>query len=467
VRLVAFTPDGSRAILTYGGCIQVWDVESGQERPAFGCPGVDSPTRQALALGPEGRTLLTGSTQGTLQLWNLATGDELLRLMGHTAGVSNLVYAADGRAAISVASDGSVRLWDLHSGAELVQVEGASASAELISPAFLPDGRTVLAAMRDPALGAADSRLAVVDSETGQIARVFDGQVGPVSTLAVTPDGRLALSGGEDGSVIVWDVVAGQIARQLAGHQGPVRVVTISPDGQVGYSASGSNPALDALDDEVIRWDLESGQELARWTLGADETRAMALGPDGGLLVGGANSLMLLDAETGVEVRRFPVGTDESGAIVVNAVAFSPDGSTALTALSNALLTLWDVSTGTPLRSFAGHTDAVLSVAFSPDGRLALSGSADQTVILWNVASGQPMRRYMGHADRVSGVAFSPDGGRAASTSWDHTLRIWSISDDLRALIDWAYSNRHVRTLTPEERRLYGAEPVNLGDVRP
>ena len=106
-------------------------------------------------------------------------------------------------------------------------------------------------------------------------------------------------------------------------------------------------------------------------------------------------------------------------------------------------------------------------MAFSPDDRLALSGAADQTVILWDVASGQPLRRYVGHADRVSGVAFSPDGGRAASTGWDTTLRLWTITDDLPALIDWTYSNRHVRTLTPEERRLYGAEAVNLGDVRP
>ena len=307
VRQVAFTPDGGNAILVYGGCIQAWDVASGQDYPVFACQGADSPGVRALALSPDGATLLTGTTQGTLQVWDLASGMEVLRLMGHSAGIGSLRYSADGRAAISAASDGSVRLWDLHSGAEVVRAEGPSGTAELVSPVFLPDGQGVLAGTRD----APGSSLALYDAASGRIIQTFEGQAGAVSALAITADGRLALSGGEDGSLVVWDVASGQIVRRLAGHAGPVRAVAIGPDGHSAYSAAGGSAAPNVTENVIARWDLDTGQMVARWSLGEDEIRSMALGPDGRLLVGGTNSLVLLDAQSGAVIRRFLVGADE------------------------------------------------------------------------------------------------------------------------------------------------------------
>ncbi|MXZ00739.1 hypothetical protein F4Y93_08855 [Candidatus Poribacteria bacterium] len=47
---------------------------------------------------------------------------------------------------------------------------------------------------------------------------------------------------------------------------------------------------------------------------------------------------------------------------------------------------LWDVSTGNPIRTLTGHTDAVWSVAFSPDSGTLSSGSSDGTILLWTLA---------------------------------------------------------------------------------
>jgi WD40 repeat protein len=112
----------------------------------------------------------------------------------------------------------------------------------------------------------------------------------------------------------------------------------------------------------------------------------------------------------------------------VYSVAFSPDGARALSGSFDHTLKLWDVRTGSLLRTFEGHTDWVQSVAFSPDGREVLSGSKDKTIKLWNAATGQVERAFSGHTEGVSSVAFSPDGTQVLSGAADTTLRLWDAS---------------------------------------
>ena len=87
----------------------------------------------------------------------------------------------------------------------------------------------------------------------------------------------------------------------------------------------------------------------------------------------------------------------------VTSVAFSGDGTRAVSGSRDKTLKLWDVGTGDLLRNFEGHADGVTSVSFSPDGTRLVSGSRDKTLKLWDAAKGDLLRSYDGHTDQRVG----------------------------------------------------------------
>ncbi|MGH3837275.1 MAG: TIR domain-containing protein [Pseudonocardiaceae bacterium] len=124
----------------------------------------------------------------------------------------------------------------------------------------------------------------------------------------------------------------------------------------------------------------------------------------------------------------------------VNAVAFSPDGTTVATASFDDTVILWDVTNPTRPRSLGqpltGHKDQVSSARFSPDGHTLATGSTDDTAILWNVTDpdrpqqlGPPLTN---HKNNVTSVAFSPDGHTLATASADRTVILWNVTDPAR-----------------------------------
>ncbi len=156
-----------------------------------------------------------------------------------------------------------------------------------------------------------------------------------------------------------------------------------------------------------------------------DSVRAVAFSPDGQTALSGSwdSTLRLWNIVDGQVVQTF---TGHEGR--VNSVAFSPDGLTALSGSQDRTLRLWDVRTGKEIRSFNGHDAEIRSIAFSPDGQIALSGSIDGTIRLWNVADGTEIQRLSGHRAGVFAVAFSPDGQTIVSGSQDTTVRIWEVA---------------------------------------
>ena len=99
----------------------------------------------------------------------------------------------------------------------------------------------------------------------------------------------------------------------------------------------------------------------------------------------------------------------------VVAVAFSPDGTKALTGSWDNTARLWDAATGKPLSEPLRHDGQIVAVAFSPDGTKVLTGSYDRTARLWDAATGSPLGEPLRHSGTVNAVGFSPDGTKVVT----------------------------------------------------
>ena len=286
---------------------------------------------------------------------------------GHKGDVMSVAFSPDGRSALSGSSDDTLKLWDVATGKEIRSF--AKHVNPVISVAFSPDGRSALS-------GSSDNTVKLWDVATGKEIRTFAGNTDPVTSVAFSPDGHSALSSGADHTFKLWDVATGKEIHSFAGHSNSVNRVAFSPDGRSALSGS--------ADKTLKLWDVATGKEIRTYAGNARPVTSVAFSPDGrSALSSSADTFKLWDLAAGKEIRTFEGHTD-----FVTAVAFSPDGRTALSGSDDKTLKLWDVATGKEIRTFVGHSDEVRSVAFSPDGRSALSGSWDQTLKLWDLTAG-------------------------------------------------------------------------------
>jgi WD40 repeat protein len=249
------------------------------------------------------------------------------------------------------------------------------------------------------------------------------GHVGSVSAVAVSPDGRLALSGGDDHTLKLWEIATGREVRTFKGHTKGVCAVAFSPDGQ--WVLSGGQ----LYDDNLKLWELATGREVRTFSGHTNAVCTVAFSPDGRWVLSGGHgtdpTLRMWDVTTGQEIRRFSEHKES-----VTSAVISTDGKWVLSGSYDQTLKLWEVATGREVRTFRGHEGGVSSVALSPDGRWALSGSHDRSMKLWEVGTGREMRTFNGRAGgSITAVAFSPDGRRAISGGYlNQPIKLWDVA---------------------------------------
>jgi WD40 repeat protein/serine/threonine protein kinase/tetratricopeptide (TPR) repeat protein len=425
--------------------------------------------------GPDRKTLLTGTEDGTARLWDTTDGTPLGAPMAHPRSVLVVAFSPDGRAVATVCEDDLVRIWDAATGHPV----GAPMAhpRRVLAVAFSPDGQTLLTGGADGA-----ARWWDLGTRTQRVVPLFHS--GPIHCVAFRTDGKAVLIGGGDGTVRLWELETRAYVEFSLGvaTRGDKPLVALSRDGRTFFNG---------------KWlrELATGRPVGPAEESASEVSAVALGPDGKTVftapsmgMNGKFQAYLFDATTGSRI-----GPPLVSQLPFSGAAFSPDGRILVTfsvpntlrcygaatgqplgepfvpdrgAVENVifgpdpryfvttstarggqpdflsldgrsftfnrghLLRIWDTKTRKPIGDFpTGPGDrpgpGILALAFHPDGKVLLTGSGDGSASFWDAATAKPLGEPLPHPAAVRAVAFGPDGKRVLTGCDDGAARLW------------------------------------------
>ena len=408
----ALSADGRLAVsCSSDNTLCVWNLDSGQ------CTKVLEGKLEAvesLALSADGRLAVSLSFGRYLHVWNLDSGECIKALDVsdvHTDSVTSLALSADGRLAVSGSDDNTLRVWNLDSDQCTKVLQGYTWPFGDL--ALSADGRLAIS-------GSDDNTLHVWNLDSGQCTKVLEGHTEFVASLALSADGRLAISGSDDRTLRVWNLDSGECIKVLEGHTSEVTSLALSADGRLAVSGS--------LGDRTLRvWNLDSGECLKVLKGHTHSVCSLALSADGQLAVSGGRedqTLRVWNLDSGQCIKVLEGHTRS-----VTPFALSADGRLAVSFSSDSTLRVWNLDSDECIKVLEGHMRQVSSLALSADGRLAVSwgGWPDKTLRVWNLDSGQCTKVLEGHTKPVTSLALSADGRLAVSGSYDRTLRVWNL----------------------------------------
>lgn len=249
VTATASDSDGEVVVTgTMQGTAQVWDVTSGELAAALSpLEGLSSPV-SAVAVGPAGNQYAVGHADGRLQIWNVVAGTLVSSSgTGSKGPIASLAFSPDGQRIAVVYESGRVWFGNAATG----ELEGSTSVGDtdtVTSVTFSPDGKWI-------AFGRADGGVQLWDRSAGRpVGQLLDGQQRAVTAVAFGPTGQWVASGSADGAVRLWDLTEHTSIAEFVGHNGQVTSISFSPDGRRIVSSS---------DDGTVRlWDTRSGQSI-------------------------------------------------------------------------------------------------------------------------------------------------------------------------------------------------------------
>jgi WD40 repeat protein len=333
-------------LLMFSGLCKIGDADPASQLSLFGAedarikplpnptliPGMEKAGPVlAIAYSFDGKWLAFGGG-GKHEVWvrDLSINAKTYRLVGHSKKINALAFRINGQL-VSGSEDGTVRLWNVTEEREIRRFNGVG---QITSVDVSPDGRLLVA-------GSSARTLKLWEIDTGGLLKTFSGHEDFVWAVAFSPDGGSIASGSEDRTVRVWNVSDGSLSKTFTGHTDRVWSVAFQPDGT--KLASGS------WDGTVRVWNVEGdGGNEPPFAAYDRQVLSVAFSPDGRLLAVG-----LVNSETDDTIK------------------------------------LWDVPSHQELRSF--DTKSRHELAFSPNRfSLAAAGAADGAITIWNSNNSPP-----------------------------------------------------------------------------
>jgi len=339
----------------------------------------------------------------------------MLTLAGHDSAITAIAISPDGSKLVSGSEDGILRLWDMATGRQIVSAEAHERKVSAL--AINQDGTLLVS-------GSFDKAIFAWNLKDFTRLRQFGNRETEVSCLKMCNNGEYVISGHQDSTISIWDIDTGKKLRAFAGHKGRITDIDVSPDNHCFVSSS----TPDWYDGSVKLWDIESGREL-HTLLEAQAVYFVTYTPDGKHIVTSNYGY--------VDCRRWDTTSfDEVPAIVkckpLCDLVYSPDGKYVLALGKNEIAVLHRAKDGSKLRQLSGHRDRITCAVFSPDSQKVITASEDGTLKIWTTQEVIPDKEVMilrGHQDRGADcVAFSPDSACLVSAGFDRSIWLWDMA---------------------------------------
>lgn len=269
VQGLAIDPQGTLLMSgSWDNTLKIWDLETGEVRETLRSqrPSVI----RDVALDPYSQRFASARDNGTIEIWQLdRQGSDLTveleqRIAAHSGPVYALAISPDGLTLVSGSQDNTIKIWAIETGDLLHTLTDHRGPVR--SLAITPDGQTLIS-------GAADATIKIWDLETGELQNTLTDHSRLVRGLAIAPDGKTLASASWDRTIKIWNLTTGELQNTLMGHTDLVVSVAISPDGSTLVSGSD--------DDTIKMWDLSTGEELTTLTNHRSDVFSLVFSLDG------------------------------------------------------------------------------------------------------------------------------------------------------------------------------------------
>ena len=429
---VLFLDDNRAFTASRDGIVRLWDLTD--NRLIRDYLGNNSRVR-TLTLDLAHNQIFSAASNSMIIAWDIDTGESVRGFFGRGPTIVDMIYLPETDQMITAGGgatfDDAMRLWDINNGAVL-------RSMTLTSPI------QAIAQLTDNLLitGTDAGEILQINTTTleTEVLAVYENTVFPTITTA---NGRAYIATDSEAGfeIVIWD---GEEIARLSGHTDVIEEIFVVDDAII----SGS------FDNTVRRWDIETGEEIARFTL---PFQTLSISPDGESLLGISQDgvAVIVDARTGERLNRFQINVGDN-----NLLGSDWHDGLVIVSLSDGSLIAVDPSDGSEINRFGGGGLPVEIVQFYTDGSLIITAPLDATLTFWETATGSDVERRSAHAAEISALLILSDGRRMVSASRDGQIILWRIDPTLADLTTWVYENRTVRDLTCAERAQYNVLPL-------
>lgn len=410
-----FSPDGRWILTASEREAQVWEAIGGKR---IGEPMRHEHALVDAAFSPDGRSIVTADTEGTVRVWSSSAAASMGVSLRHRNKVNSVDFSPDSRTVLTASNDGTARLWDTQTGQQVKELLTSDYTVNLAR--FSAEGRWI--ATTD------DYSIQRWDAQSGKPVGEPMEQDSRVQSMQLSPDGRFAMTLTEYDMVRIWDVKTGELASQTEPHPGRINTAAFSPDSRWIVTANSDNT--------VRLWDVKSGKQIGEPLPHDEDVHAAVFSPDGRLLATGTGDTPFQPGHAyvwDVQSRQL-IGQPIRHEKWVDSVQFSSDGRWIATACGSKVLRILDVQTGAVSTTRMPDVDAVESARFSPDGQwvMAVTDMPDDDAIqIIDARTGIALGTSFRTEDEIGAARISPEGQWLAAAGWGGTARLWPVQMQL------------------------------------